>query len=311
MLRYIVGRVVSWSVSIAVVSVIVFGMMHSIPGGPFDEEKMPLSPEAKVNIMKKFGLDRPLYVQYLKYMSGILRFDFGYSYQSPGETVGQVIARTLPISATVGGIGLGIGILGGLLLGVAAAIHRNSWADYVTTTLATSAIITPVFVAAILLILVFALVLHWLPTGGWGGVRYWILPAITYSLLPLGTVARYTRASLLDVSGKQFIAVAKAKGLPGWKVVYKHMLKNAMGPILTVTLPMVPGVMTGSIFVEQIFNVPGLGRYFVTSIMKRDYPLEMALIMMVSVLVGLAYLITDILYAVIDPRVQLGGGEAR
>lgn len=311
MLRYIVGRVVSWSVSIAVVSVIVFGMMHSIPGGPFDEEKMPLSPEAKVNIMKKFGLDRPLYVQYLKYMSGILRFDFGYSYQSPGETVGQVIARTLPISATVGGIGLGIGILGGLLLGVAAAIHRNSWADYVTTTLATSAIITPVFVAAILLILVFALVLHWLPTGGWGGVRYWILPAITYSLLPLGTVARYTRASLLDVSGKQFIAVAKAKGLPGWKIVYKHMLKNAMGPILTVTLPMVPGVMTGSIFVEQIFNVPGLGRYFVTSIMKRDYPLEMALIMMVSVLVGLTYLITDILYAVIDPRVQLGGGEAR
>lgn len=310
MARYLLSRIISMGVSIIIVSIVIFLLMHAIPGGPFDESKMPLSPAAKANIMKKFGLDQPLYVQYMRYMAGALRFDFGYSYQSPGETVAELIMRTLPVSATVGGIGLALGVVLGMILGILAAIYRNSWIDYFTTTLSTSAITLPVFVVAIVLVFLFSLVLHWLPTGGWGGTKYWILPSITYSLLPLGTVARYTRASLLEVRGKQFITVAKAKGLSNLTIISKHMLKNALGPILTVTLPMIPGIMTGSIFVEQIFNVPGLGKYFVTSIMKRDYPLEMALILMVAVMIGLTYLVTDILYAIIDPRVRFGGGDS-
>jgi len=281
-------------------------MMHSIAGGPFDEKKMPLSPAAKEKILKMYGLDKPLYVQYLKYMWNALHLRFGKSYQSPGEEMVDLIKRTLRVSAFLGGLGLACAIPIGLLLGIISAIKPNSFVDYLCTALASYAISVPVYVSSIFMVFIFSLGLHWFPTGGFAGPKTWIMPIIAYSLFPLGIIARYTRSSMLEVLNEPYILTAKSKGLSGWRVVIHHALKNALIPILTIMLPMFTGIMTGSIFVEKIFRIPGLGGYFVSSLYKRDYPLEMTLILFVTVSLALTYLVIDILYTIVDPRVRLG-----
>ncbi len=304
MTRYIIGRIISLLGSILLVSIIVFLMMHSVPGGPFDELKMPLSPAAKANMMKLYGLDKPLYLQYLKYMWSALHFNFGIPYQSPGETIKDLLGRTWPISALLGGIGLSIAFTVGLSLGIISAIKRNSWIDYFTTALATFGLITPTYVVSVALILIFATWLKWAPTGGWGGPKTWIMPAIAYSLAPTGIVARYTRSSMLEVLRQDYIRTARAKGLHNFKVIMKHAFRNALIPLVTIMMPMFTGIMTGSIFVEQIFRVPGLGKFFVSSISERDYPMEMTLVLLVAVLMGITYLLTDLIYCLIDPRIR-------
>lgn len=282
-------------------------MMHAIPGGPFDETKMPLSPETRAKIMKMYGLDQPLYIQYLRYMWNAFHLRFGKSYQSPGEEIVDLIKRTLRVSAFLGGCGLAFGFSTGLLLGSISAMKPNSIIDYLCTAIASYTISVPVYVSSIFLMYIFALGLHWLPTGGFSfsEPKTWIMPIIAYGLFPLGTIARYTRSSLLEVLNEPYIVTAKSKGLTSWQVLIRHALKNAFIPILTIMLPMITGVMTGSIFVEKIFRIPGLGWYFVNSIYKRDYPLEMALILLVVFLLGTTYLLIDIFYAFLDPRIRL------
>lgn len=306
MTTYIIKRIFSSLVSLIIVTIIIFSMMHSIPGGPFDETKMPLSPAAKEKILKMYGLDKPFYVQYVKYMWNALHFRFGKSYQSPGEEMTDLIKRTLLVSAFLGGLGLALAFPIGLLLGIISAIKPNSLVDYLCTALASYTISVPVYVSSIFMVFIFSLGLHWFPTGGFAGPKTWIMPIIAYSLFPLGIIARYTRSSMLEVLNEPYILTAKSKGLSGWRVVIHHALKNALIPILTIMLPMFTGIMTGSIFVEKIFRIPGLGGYFVSSIYKRDYPLEMTLILFITVSLALTYLVIDILYTVIDPRVRLG-----
>lgn len=307
MLAYIAKRIASLLVTLVAVSVIIFTLMRAIPGGPFDEDKMPLSPEAKAKIMAQYGLDRPPVEQYFRYMGRALRLDFGIPYQSPGETVIGLLARAWPPSLILGGLGMLVGTPLGMLLGLIAALRRNRPIDYIASGISTLGMTVPVYVVSLVLMLVFGVWLKWLPTSGWGKPINWILPVTAYSVVPLATFARYTRSAVLDILNKPFVTVLYAKGLPFRLILFKHVLRNASIPIITIFFPVFIGITTGSIFVEQMFRVPGLGSYFVTSIQKRDYPLEMALILLLTVLVGVAYIVTDVAYHLLNPRMRIRG----
>jgi ABC-type dipeptide/oligopeptide/nickel transport system permease component len=309
MIRYISGRLISILLTFFVMSLIIFLMMHAVPGGPFDGNDMPVSEAVKAKLNASLGLDKPLYLQYLKYMWGVLHFDFGVPFQSPGETVLELLARAWPPSLILGGTGVLIGAPLGILLGMAAALRRNTWIDYLASAVATLGLTIPVFVTSMMLILVFAVWLGWLPASGWGKPNSWILPVIAYATIPLATYARYTRSAMLDVLNKPFVTVLRAKGLPERKIIFQHVLRNAALPMVTVFLPMFIGTATGSIFVEAMFRIPGLGAYFVSSIELRDYSLEMALILMITMMFCLSYLLSDIVYALLNPRIRVGGGE--
>jgi ABC-type dipeptide/oligopeptide/nickel transport system permease component len=309
MIRYIVGRLLSIMLTFFVMSLIVFLMMHAVPGGPFDGNDMPVSAEVRAKLMASLGLDKPLYVQYFRYMWGVLHFNFGVPFQSPGETVLELLARAWPPSLILGGLGVLIGAPLGILLGMAAALRRNTWIDYLASAVATLGLTIPVFVTSMMLILIFAVGLGWLPASGWGKPNSWILPIIAYATIPLATYARYTRSAMLDVLNKPFVTVLRAKGLSERRIIFQHVLRNAALPMVTVFLPMFIGTATGSIFVEAMFRVPGLGAYFVSSIELRDYSLEMALILMITMMFCVSYLLSDIAYALLNPRIRVGGDE--
>lgn len=306
MLRYLLTRVVGLAGVLLVVSVVTFLLMHAIPGGPFDEGQMPLSVEARASIARKYSLDKPLHDQYLSYMGAALRLDFGIPFQSPGETVTELIGRTWPVTAHLGLMTIGLAFAVGLPLGIIAAVRQNSWVDYLATVFSLFGFITPHFVIAIGLILLFTNVLGWLPTGGWDGPRQWIMPTLAYAAGPSAIIARFTRSSVVDVIGADYVRTALAKGLSGRAVLLKHVLKNALIPMLTIAGPLAADLITGSFFVETIFRVPGLGKYFTTSIFARDYPMIMACTLLWATVIAIAFLITDALYAVADPRVKLG-----
>ncbi len=309
MIRYILGRLASIALTFFTVSVIIFLMMHAVPGGPFDGNDMPVSDAVKAKLNASLGLDRPLYVQYFSYMAGVLQFDFGVPFQSPGETVLDLLARAWPPSLLLGGLGVIIGAPLGILLGMAAALRRNTWIDYLASAFATLGLTIPVFVTSMMLILVFAVWLNWLPSSGWGKPNSWVLPVIAYATIPMATYARYTRSAMLDVLNKPFVTVLRAKGLSERRIIFQHVLRNAALPMVTVFLPMFIGTATGSIFVEAMFRVPGLGAYFVSSIELRDYPLEMALMLLITLLFCLSYLLSDIVYALLNPRIRFGDAK--
>ena len=311
MIGYIIRRLLSILLTFVVVSILLFMMMHAMPGGPFDATEMPLSGAAKATVMAQYGLDQPLYVQYFKYMQGVFQLDFGIPYQSPGETVLELLGRAWVPSLILGGAGVLIGAPIGIGLGLLAALNRNTWVDYLASSIATLGLTIPVFVTSMALILVFSVWLNWLPASGWGEPRKWILPIVAYATIPMATYARYTRSAILDTLNKPFVMVLRAKGLSERKVIFKHVLRNSAIPMVTVFLPMFIGTATGSIFVEAMFRVPGLGAYFVSSIVTKDYPLEMALILMITVMFCFAYFLADIAYAILNPRIRLKEGTSK
>ncbi len=316
MSRYILGRLVSLLFVLLAVSMLTFGMMHAVPGGPFDEDRQPLPPAAKANIMRKYGLDKPVWQQYLNYMGNALRFDFGIPYQQPTTTVTNLIAQTWRVSLQLGVMTILFAFGLGIPIGVYAAYNQNSWIDNAVTFIAMLGITVPNFVIGIWLILIFAVRLDWLPMGGWNepenfiipGVfsKDWIMPVLAYALAPLSVVARYTRSSVLEVIRSDFVRTARAKGLGNQVILWRHVLRNALIPLVTVLGVEIPNLLTGSIFVETIFRVPGLGKFFVTSTFTRDYPMIMALSLLIAGVWGLTYLATDIIYTRIDPRIRLG-----
>jgi peptide/nickel transport system permease protein len=308
MTRYILGRMSGLLFAVVLVSMITFLLMHSVPGGPFDETNQPLPAAAKENILRKYGLDRPIWEQYLRYMWNAVHLDFGIPFQSPTETVTQLIARVWVPTLQVGAVTILISYTLGLFFGVVAALNRNTWIDYAVTTIATLGIAVPNWVVAIWLIIIFSITLRWLPTGGWGDPVDYILPVTAYALAPMALVARYTRTSMLEVLGADYVRTARAKGAGRWRVITRHALRNALLPLITVLGPQIPNLATGSIFIESTFRIPGLGRYFVTSAFVRDYPMIMATIILVAILWGITYALSDILYGIVDPRVRLTGG---
>jgi len=298
-------RLASLLVSFLLVSVLIFSLMRAIPGGPFDEDKMPLSEATRAKLMKQYNLEGPLYQQYLRYMKGVFTFDFGVPYQSPGETIVELLARAWPPSLILGGLGMLLGTPLGILLGITAALRRNSPLDYTASFISTLGITVPIYVISLGLMLIFGVWLKWLPTQGWGSPRAWILPVVAYSIVPIAQFARFTRSSVLDILNRQFVTVLRAKGLSERDIILRHVMKNAAIPMVTIFFPMFIGIVTGSIFVEKMFRIPGLGNYFVSSISKRDYPMEMALILLLTLLVGIAYILTDIIYAYLNPRIRV------
>jgi ABC-type dipeptide/oligopeptide/nickel transport system permease component len=307
MIWYIIRRLISIALTFFIVSVIIFLMMHSVPGGPFDGNDMPVSAAVRDKLMARLGLDQPLWVQYVNYMKGVLVGDFGVPYQAPGETVLSLLADAWPPSLILGGLGVLIGAPIGILLGMAAALRRNTWIDYLASVIATLGLTIPIFVISMLLILVFAVWLHWLPASGWGKPERWILPIIAYAAIPIATYARYTRSVMLDTLSRPFVTALRAKGLSETRIIFQHVLRNSAIPMVTLFLPMFIGIATGSIFIESMFRIPGLGAYFVSSIENRDYPLEMALVLMVTLMFCFAYFFADIAYAMLNPRIRVGG----
>ncbi len=311
MVRYIAGRLTGLLFTFLVVSIITFSLMHAVPGGPFDELKQPLPMAAKENILHKYGLDKPVYVQYLRYMWAALHFDFGIPFQSPTETVTQLIARVWPATLRLASIVILFSYSLGLLLGIVAVIKQNSWVDHMVTGFSTLGLAVPNFVVGVWLILIFSVKLHWLPTGGWGAPAQYILPTLVYSLGPMALVARYTRVNMLESMRADYVRTARSKGLTERTIIVRHILKNALIPMVTVLGPQIPNIATGSIFIEAVFRIPGLGRYFYTSAWNRDYPMIMATMLLAAFLWSTTYLLSDILYTVIDPRVRLTGRKAR
>lgn len=321
MTRYVIGRIASLIFVVWFVSMVTFVMMHAVPGGPFDETKGRLPPAARENILRKYGLDKPYHVQYLNYMKNALRFDFGISYMAPTSTVSELILKRWRITAQVGILTVLLAFGGGISLGVLAAYHQNSLIDNVVTFLAMLGVTIPNFVLALWLILIFSVRLEWLPMRGWSnsGVCVigngflctdWILPVFAYALGPMGVIGRYTRASIVDVIRQDYTRTARAKGVTERLLMTRHVFRNALIPMITALATEIPNLMTGSIFIESTFSVNGLGKYFVTSVFGRDYPMIMALFLLIAFLWSLTYLISDLAYTWVDPQVRLGYSHA-
>lgn len=304
MLRYILARLLGLIPVLLILSIITFALMHEVPGGPWKYGQRPFSDEQIAALKARYGLDKPLWQQYLTWLSGVIKLDFGFSFKHPDETVLGLIGRTWPTTIHLGAMALALAFSIGIPLGTIAALKQNTWVDYVTTLISILGFVTPHFVLGILFILVFSLALKWVPTGGWDEPRQWILPTVAYALAPMATIARYTRASVVEVMRSDYVRTARAKGLSERWVVLRHVMKNALIPMLTVFGPLIPDLITGSIFIEAIFRVPGLGKFWVTSTFDRDYPMIIGLTMLWAVLIAGTYIITDVLYVVVDPRVH-------
>ena len=322
MTGYIIRRLMSLFFVLFAVATIVFFLMNAVPGGPFSLGERGYSPEAMANILAKYGLDVPLEQRYLNYLGGVLQLDFGHSFAVAGNPpVIQHIGRVWPVTLQVGLYTILVSFSLGLLMGITAAYYRNSWIDNLVTFISTLGITIPSFIIATWLLLLFGFQNGWGKPGTWiigpivpGGnpVLAWdyFLPVITYALAPLALVARYTRSSVADAMGADYFRTARAKGLRERTIMNRHVLRNAMIPMITILLPQIPNLLTGSLFIEVVYGIPGLGKFFVTSIFNRDYPMIMALVLIIAFLWGINYLITDILYTMIDPRIRVGRRNA-
>lgn len=278
--------------------------MHAVPGGPFVGEKAT-TPAVQAAMEAKYGLDKPVLEQYFTYLGDIvLRFDFGPSLKQRGRRVIDIIADGMKVSAKLGLIAAFGALVVGIVLGAVAALRRNKVIDKVIMVITTAFVSMPSFIAGALLLTIFAVSLHLLPANG-AQKNGLILPIVTLALYPMAYITRLTRSSMLDVLGQDYIRTARAKGVPGFKVIFGHALKNSLIPVITYFGPMLAYIVTGSIVVEQIFAVPGIGRAFVNSITGRDYPLIMGTTIILACLIIIMNLVSDLLYKIVDPRIEL------
>jgi oligopeptide transport system permease protein len=277
--------------------------MRIAPGGPFDEER-PLAPAVLENIQASYGLNKPLIEQYFIYISNLLQGDMGPSFVYRDKRVHEVLAEGLPISITLGGTALLLALIIGVFLGSIAALNQNKKTDVFIVTFATFGITTPNYVIAPILTLIFALTFSILPATGWGSPSQMVLPVVSLALPQIAIVTRLMRGSMLEALKSDHIRTARAYGLPITHVVGKHAMRSALLPVLSYLGPAAAALMTGSIVIEQIFNLPGIGRYFVTSALNRDYTMVMGTVIIVATLVLVFNLIVDLLYTVLDPRVR-------
>jgi peptide/nickel transport system permease protein len=307
LVHYAVARLLWLVPTLLAMAFVTFVVMHATPGSPLDpvaEGANPLSPEAQKNLAAHYGLDRPLPEQFVVFVANALRGDFGHSFVYKTRTVGEILLAAFPVSLLLGTMAFVVATVGGLALGVLAAVHQNRAWDYVSVSLATFGVAVPNFVLAVFFIVLFSLMIPLFPTGGWDSPRHWVLPTLALALAPLGIVARYTRASMLDVIRADYTLTARAKGLGEWPVIFKHALKNALIPVVTLLGPMFAAIGTGSFFVESIFRVPGMGRFFVESMTGRDYPMIMTVVLVYGAFLALMNLVVDLLYGLLDPRIR-------
>ena len=305
MLRYTLLRIVGAIPTLLLVIALAFMMVHAAPGGPFDDERI-VSAEIEANIAARYHLDEPLPLQFLRYLGGLLQGDLGPSYRYVDYTVGELIANALPYSILLGAVAMALALLLGVSAGTAAALRHGTAFDRVVMGFSMTGISIPVFVVAPVLVLLFAVKLHWVPAGwsGASGAARYVLPVITLALPQIAYIARLSRASMIDVLGRDFIRTARAQGLGASTVVRVHALKPAMLPVLSYMGPAIAAILTGSVVVEEVFGIPGIGQLFVRGALNRDYTLVLGVVVFYASLIVALNLVVDILYAAIDPRVR-------
>ena len=304
MFRFLLRRLLVAIPTLFLVVTASFFMMRAAPGGPFDSQRR-LPPEVERNIKAKYGLDKPLAVQYVNYLGGVLRGDLGPSLKYRDKTVVGIIAENFPTSLRLGLSSLLIGVSIGVALGSIAAMRQNTGVDYGVTTFAILGICIPTFVTAPLLVLVFAQTLDWFPTGGISELKSFVLPVITLALPQIAVVSRLTRAGMIEVLHSNYIRTARAKGLSEQRIVTRHALRAAVLPLVGYLGPATAGIITGSLVVEKIFGMPGLGKFFVLSALQRDYTVVLGVVILYATLVIFLNLMAEVIQAMLDPRIRL------
>jgi oligopeptide transport system permease protein len=307
MIRYTVKRFLGAWPTLFLLLTAAFFMMRLAPGGPFDQERR-VPAEIEANLDRVYHLDEPLYRQYGRYLANIARGDFGPSFQYKDFTVTELIRGGFPVSLRLGGVAILLAFLVGTTLGTLAALKQNSWIDFAVMISAMSGITVPNFVTAPLLSLIFGVYLRWLPVGGWGGgdIRHSILPIVALSLPQVAYIARLMRGSMVEVLRSNYIRTARAKGLPEWVTLTRHAMRAAILPVVSYLGPATAGIVTGSVVIEQIFQVPGLGRYFVQGALNRDYTLVMGVVLFYGALIILFNFAVDLAYRLLDPKIEQG-----
>lgn len=306
MKRYIISRLGYMLFTFLLIATFTFFLMQALPGTPFNDER--LSPSEKEILYERYGLDEPVPIQYIKYIGNVFKGDFGVSFQFDGRPVSKIIGEKIGVSAVLGLQSLVVGTLIGMFLGLFAALRHNSLFDYGAMVVAVLCLSIPNFVFAGLLQYWVGVRLQWLPVSFWEGFEYSILPTISLAAFVVATIARYMRTEMLEVLGQDYVVTARAKGVSNSKVVLRHGIRNAMIPIITIMGPLTVHLMTGTLIVEKIFSVPGLGQQFVDSILTNDYPVIMGVTLLFSILFISVVFIVDLLYGIIDPRIRLSGG---
>ncbi len=305
MLRYSFRRLLGAIPTLFLLIAFSFFMIRTAPGGPFSRERH-LTPDIEANLNAAYHLDEPLYQQFGRYLWGLAHFDFGPSFQYKDYTVTELIMTGFPVSLRIGGGAMLVALLFGVTAGCIAALRQNSPTDYTVMAVSMTGISIPNFVMAPLLILIFAVYLRWLPAGGLGDFHNMILPTLTLALPQIAYLARLTRGSMIEVLRSNFIRTAKAQGLPTWQIVVRHALKPAILPVVSYVGPATAAVITGSVVIEQIFGVPGIGRFFVTGALNRDYTLVMGVVVFYGALIIALNFLVDVAYAWLDPKVKFG-----
>lgn len=306
MVKYILKRLLAGALTIVVLITIAFFLMHAMPGSPFSqEEQKKLTAEGLERLNAKYGLDKPVWEQYITYWKGLLKFDFGTSFKKPDTSVNEIIFGHFPTSAKVGGIAVVVSLLIGIPLGVCAALNKGGMVDSFCMVLATVGISAPVFVISVILMYLFCGVFPIFPNFGLNGWQNYVLPVACLSFNPVAYIVRQVRSSMLEAMEQDYVRTARAKGVSEFFVVVKHALKNAIMPVVTYLGPLVAGLLTGSFVVERLFSISGIGRYFVQSISDRDYTMIMGITIFFGVFVVICNLAVDILLAILDPRVKL------
>jgi len=306
MLRYFLTRLTAAVPTLFIIVTITFFLIRAAPGGPFDQEQT-LPPEIMANLQNAYGLDQPIWIQYGRYLGALMRGDFGPSFRYRDFSVTELIGQGFPVTLELGSIAIALALLLGIPIGTFAALHHNRAGDYATMSLAVIGMAIPSFVVLPFLGLLFGIYLHWLPVAGWepGSIRALTLPVVALALPPLSIIARLVRASMIEVMRSHFIRTAIAKGLPLHTVIVRHALRPALLPVASYMAPAVASIMTGSLVVESIAGLPGIGRYMVQGALNRDYTLVMGMVIIYSTLLILTGLLVDLLYAWLDPRVRL------
>lgn len=309
MTGYITKRLIAMVVTLWFIITLTFFLMHSIPGSPFNQERAT-SEAVQENLEKYYHLDEPLIVQYGMYLKSVVTFDFGPSIKQSSQTVNEMLGRGFPVSFELGIITLIVAVLSGVTLGVIAALRHNGFIDYLAMTIAVLGISIPNFVLATLLIQQLAVNLGILPVATWTSPQHMILPTLALATGPMAIIARLTRSSMLEVLTQDYIRTAKAKGLTPVKIVFKHALRNALLPVVTVLGTLAASILTGTFVIEKIFAIPGMGKYFVESINTRDYPVIMGTTVFYSSILIIMLFLVDIAYGILDPRIKLHKKEA-
>ena len=306
--RYLMRKLLFLFISLYIVATITFFLMKAAPGDPFMQEQA-IPEEIRKSMYAHYGLDKPWYVQYGRYLKGLITWNLGPSFKYEGRSVNDIIREGFPVSLALGLEAIFISLFTGITLGAVAAVKRSKWQDHFCMLFAVIGISVPNFIMATFIQFLFAMKLDLFPVARWGSLAHSILPALALAALPTAFIARLTRANMVEVLEQDYVQTARAKGLSTMQVVFRHVLKNSLMPVITYLGPLVSAILTGSFIVEKIFGIPGLGGWFVTSITNRDYTVIMGVTVFYSALLMLCVLLVDIIYTLVDPRIQIGKAE--